>query len=211
MQQGSSLQIGVGYGECDPAGSQQQQPLQSVHDELETSGPQLHVSALLPDDASPVPELDAPLDVPVLDVPVLLVPVLDVPVLLVPVLDVPLEPLPEPSPLEPEPASSFDEVPLPLLQAASPTVVDAPMTTTTWKSFSSFMTLRIPLALVRSSYENMSELEPEDVIRGTRSASGKANPFRRPIDRQRHAREGRPARVITRGGSRKCRLNLPSA
>jgi hypothetical protein len=129
LQQGSSLQIGVGNGDCDPAGSQQQQPLQSVHDESETSGPQLQVSAALPDEASLVPELDAPLDVPVLDVP--------------------LELLPEPSPLEPEPASSFDEVLLPLLQATSPTVVDAPMTTMTWKSFSSFMTIGIPLALVR--------------------------------------------------------------
>jgi hypothetical protein len=30
-QQGSAPQIGVGYGDVDPAGNQQQQPLQSVH------------------------------------------------------------------------------------------------------------------------------------------------------------------------------------
>jgi hypothetical protein len=45
-------------------------------------------------------------------------------------------------PLEPDPLSSLEGPPVPpvlLLQAASPAVDDAPMTTMTWKSFSIFM------------------------------------------------------------------------
>ncbi len=113
MQHGSAPQIGVGAGEVDPAANQQQQPLQSVHDASVGSG--LHTA--LHDEASP----------PVLDVAASVVPV-------------------DP----PESVGSFDPLPLPLLegpvvpvvlllQAASPTVDDAPMTTITWKRFSIFM------------------------------------------------------------------------
>jgi hypothetical protein len=107
MQQGSAPQIGTDAEEVDPAGNQQQQPLQSVHDE--TCGSGLH--AALHDEESP----------PVFDFAASGVPV---------------------DPLEPDPLSSLEEPPVPLvllLQAASPTVDDAPMATMTWKSFSIFM------------------------------------------------------------------------
>ncbi len=56
-----------------------------------------------------------------------------------------LDPAPLSSPDEPEPLEA-------LLQATSPTVDDAPMTTMTWKSFSTFM---------KRTLRPMSELGPD--------------------------------------------------
>jgi hypothetical protein len=178
LQQGSAPQIGVGAEEDLPAGSQQQQPLQSVHDASVGSGLHAHDEASPPvfEFASVVPESVGPFD-PLLPlegtvVPLLLpelLPLLPLPLLLPVLLPVvlPLPPLPLPllapvllpllpvdapaasapvDPVEPDPPSSLGEpVPLvPLLQAASPTVDDAPMTTIAWKSFSIFMKRTIP-------------------------------------------------------------------
>jgi hypothetical protein len=109
-QQGSSPQIGVFAEDEVPAGNQQQQPLQSIHDETSESGWHTAVH----DEASP--------------------PVVDVAPSVAPVDPsagsfAPLSSLDEGEP-----------VPLVLLQATSPTVDDAPMATMTWKSFSMFMT-----------------------------------------------------------------------
>jgi hypothetical protein len=184
LQQGSAPQIGVELGEGDPAGNQQQQPLQSVHDASAGSGLHAHDEASPPvfDFASVVPEsvgafdpllplegtvvpLLLPVLLPLLPLPLLLpvllpvvlplplplpLPLLPLP-LLPPVL-LPLLPVDAPAasapvdPVEPDPPSSLGEpVPLvPLLQAASPTVDDAPMTTIAWKSFSIFMKRTIP-------------------------------------------------------------------
>jgi hypothetical protein len=154
VQQGASApQIGV-EPPVDPAGNQQQQPLQSIHDETCVSG--LHsaahaevplsvldfdASAVLPVELASVVSLDpllVPLPLPLL-VPLplpLLVP-LPLP-LLVPLplpLLVPLLPAASLAvePLDPDPLSSSLDEPglLELLQAASPTVDDAPMTTMT--------------------------------------------------------------------------------
>jgi len=79
--------MGVPTGQVPPTGSQQQQPLQSVHAAVVAFGLQT-------------------------------------------------DPHEEPSPLLEDPP----ELPLPLLpQAASPAVVDAPVTTRTWKSFATFI------------------------------------------------------------------------
>jgi hypothetical protein len=186
VQQGSEPQIGVGNGELDPAGNQQQHPLQSVHVALDMSG--LHmVLHIEPVDPLLLPLLDPlldplleplldplleplleplldplleplllplplPLDVPLLlDVvaPLLLplplldvVPLLDVlPPLLdvVPLLLPPVSPDSPASPSPPEPAGV-----LLLLQAARPTVDEAPITTRTWNSLSMFMSDGIP-------------------------------------------------------------------
>ena len=116
LQQGSAPQIGTDAGEVIPAGNQQQQPLQSVHDATCVSG--MHTA--LHDEESPGFDFAASI------VPV--------------------------DPLEPDPLSSFEAPPVPLvllLQAASPTVDDAPMATMTWKSLSIFM---------KQPYPQMGEL-----------------------------------------------------
>jgi hypothetical protein len=154
VQQGSAPQIGVVAGEVVPAGNQQQQPLQSVH--VATCESAWH--AAVHAEASPVFDCDAsvvfaasvdppesgsadpllPLEELVL--PPLLPPLLLVlpPLLLLPLLLVEASVAASP---EPDPLSSLSgpEVLLVLLQATSPTVDDAPMTTMTWKSFSMFM------------------------------------------------------------------------
>jgi hypothetical protein len=193
--------MGVGNGEVAPAGNQQQQPLQSVHDALDLSGlhTELHVEApeelpeedpldplLLPEE--PLDELLwlAPLSIepwlaplsagppwlaplsaepllPLLPEPLLpeLLPLLVEPLLVEPLLPPLVEPLELPPLAEPpllplmappesvsagspevDPPSSLEPAvvpPLPLLQAARPTVDEAPMTTTTWNSLSIFM------------------------------------------------------------------------
>jgi hypothetical protein len=131
VQQGSTPQIGVDAGDVDPAGNQQQQPLQSIHAVSCVSGWHTHDEASPP--LLPLEELVAP--------PLLLL-----------LLPLPLEELVEPPLLLPDdpppedPPSSPEEPPVPLvlLQAASPTVDDVPMTTMTWKSFSMFMKHTIP-------------------------------------------------------------------
>ena len=222
-QQGSAPQP-----ETVPAGNQQQQPLQFVHDAF--TGFALQTA--LQDDASlPEPDFAAsivpedppesvgsfdpllPVEEPVVPVPLLLpvllplllpallplllpVPlpmVLPLPLAALPlplplVLPVPLLPLLLPvdapaasapaDPLEPDPLSSLVKgpaVPLVLLlQAASPTVDDAPMTTMTWKSFSIFMKLTLPPIRELGNLPDMSRLELESVIRGTPSTSRSA-------------------------------------
>ena len=129
LQQGSTPQIGTDAGEVEPAGNQQQQPLQSVHDA--TSGSGLH-TALHDEESPPLPDFAASI------APV--------------------------DPLEPDPLSSLEGPPVPLvllLQAASPTVDDAPMATMTWKSLSIFM---------KQPYPQMGELgtQPGRVQGGTR-------------------------------------------
>ena len=159
MQQGSTPQIGVGAAEVDPAGNQQQQPLQSVHDASVRSALQTHDEAASGVDAAASVVLMVPLLLPEL----LLLELLPLEELVVPLL-LPLEELVMPlllpllllvvapesvsaPPLEPDPLSSLVEpvgVLELLLQAASPTVDDVPMTTMTWKSFSMFMRHTLP-------------------------------------------------------------------
>jgi hypothetical protein len=93
-QQGSTPQVGTDAGEGTPTGSQQQQPLQSIHDESSLSGLQTQAAPLSCEPPSVVP-LDVPLlDVPLLDVPLWLLPLLLVPLEAVPLLLVPLEEVP---------------------------------------------------------------------------------------------------------------------
>jgi hypothetical protein len=104
-------------------GSQQQQPLQSVHIADVTFV--WHTAAHAP-----------PLEL--VDAPELLVEPDDPPELLD--VDDPPELLEPEDPLEPP--SSEPPPPLLLLHAASPTVVDAPVTTRTWKSFEMSMAVK---------------------------------------------------------------------
>jgi hypothetical protein len=116
VQQGSAPQIGVVAADVDPAGSQQQQPLQSIHDA--TCGSAWHTA--LHDEASP----------PLVDIAESGPPV-------------------GPSVGSVAPLAPLEGPPVPLvvlLQAASPTVDDAPIATMTWKSFSIFMKHTIPRA-----------------------------------------------------------------
>jgi hypothetical protein len=92
----------------------------------------VHDDSLLPELLAPADPLD-PLEVAL---PPLLVLLAATPLLL-------LESSVPPDPLEPDPPSSFDELLL-LLQAASPAVDEAPITTMTLKSFSIFMTCFVP-------------------------------------------------------------------
>ena len=110
-----------------PAGNQQQQPPQSIQLETCGSGPQLQVELL-----------EVLLLVELLEVPLfeLLAVLLLEPLLVVLDADV-LDPL------DADPPSSFDVVSL-LLQAARPTVDEAPMTTMTWKSRSICMDEPLP-------------------------------------------------------------------
>jgi hypothetical protein len=101
-QQGSSPQVGLPTGHAVPAGSQQQQPLQSVH---------VAVVALGPQTAEHAPPEDVPLELVELVEPLVDPPVVD--------------PVPPPSPEEDGPVLP------PLEQAASPAVADAPATTRT--------------------------------------------------------------------------------
>ena len=145
VQQGS---FWVQMGTCTPvftvpAGNQQQQPPQSIQLETCGSGPQLQVELL------EVVLLAELLEVPLFELleVLLFVELLGV-VLLAELLEVPLfellevlllEPLSVVfcadvlDPLDADPPSPFDVVSL-LLQAARPTVDEAPMTTMTWKS-----------------------------------------------------------------------------
>jgi hypothetical protein len=158
VQQASTPQIGADPAPVDPAGNQQQQPLQSIHDETVGSG--LHsvlhdetgpasfdfdASAVDPASVGEVDPLLLPLVLPVLlplVLPVLLPLVLPLalPVLLplvVPLVLPVLLPVDAAAsslvdPLDPDPLSSPGEPePLELLQAASPTVDEAPITTIT--------------------------------------------------------------------------------
>jgi hypothetical protein len=160
VQQGSAPQIAVvaKLGLAVPAGNQQQQPLQSVHVAICVSA----MHSVLHDEAASGVDVAASvvLMVPLLLPELLLVPELlllleevVVPLLLLEEVVVPLLLLvvaPESvsvPPLEPDPLSSLEEpvgVLELLLQAASPTVDDVPMTTMTWKSFSMFMTHTLP-------------------------------------------------------------------
>jgi hypothetical protein len=164
VQQGSAPQIGVANGDVDPAGNQQQQPLQSVHCESVLSGlhTELHVEPpedpLEADPLDPLPLPPVPLlvEAPLLAAPLLPVLLLvEAPLLAEPSLPVPLlvEPPLLAEPLLPvslpslPPPSSLEETPVPLvllLQAASPTVDEAPVTTTTRNSLSIFMSGDIP-------------------------------------------------------------------
>jgi hypothetical protein len=103
------------------------------------------------DDSLP-PELFVPADpldplevaLPPLLVLLAATPLLPAMPLLLLLLAVPLLLLESSDPPDPDPpSSSFDELLL-LLQAASPAVDEAPITTMTWKSFSSFMTYFVP-------------------------------------------------------------------
>jgi hypothetical protein len=146
-------QVGTEKGDGVVAGNQQQQPLQSVP--MFGSGPQVHAEASgveleasgalvsAPESTVPAPllldeeleELDE-LEAPLLDeLEELVVPPL------LPLLDDELDELLLDVLASSDPLSSVADpagVEL-LLQAASPTVDDAPMTTMTWKSFSIFM------------------------------------------------------------------------
>ena len=148
MQQGSTPQIGVGAAEVDPAGNQQQQPLQSVHDASVRSALQTHDEAASGVDAAASVVLMVPLLLPELLLPLLLpLEELVVPLLLPLLLLVVAPESVSVAPLEPDPLSSLVEpvgVLELLLQAASPTVDDVPMTTMTWKSFSMFMRHTLP-------------------------------------------------------------------
>jgi hypothetical protein len=138
VQQGSAPQIGVDAGDVDPAGNQQQQPLQSVH--VATCGSAWHTA--LHDEASP----------PLVDIAASVAP-------------------PDPSVGPAAPLSSLDEPPVPLvllLQAASPTVDDAPMATMTWKSFSMFMKHTVPLMDELGTDRDVSRLALERIVCGTR-------------------------------------------
>jgi hypothetical protein len=127
-QQGSTPQIGVDAGDVAPAGSQQQQPLQSIHVVSCESG--WHAAAHA--EPSPPVVAGAPSVVP----------------------DPSLGPF--------APPSSLEGPPLPLvllLQAASPTVDDAPIATMTWKSFSMFMRHTIPPMSELETNRRVSKLE----------------------------------------------------
>jgi hypothetical protein len=162
-----------------PAGNQQQQPPQSIQVATCGSAPQLHAPPSPP--ASPAPAslfvlvevlllerlellLLEPVGLPLL---VLLeVRVVESLVVLVfaAVVVVLLEPLfvvlaaDVLDPLDADPPSSFDVLSL-LLQAARPTVDEAPMTTITWKSLSICMDEPLP----RIASSGVSLLESKDV------------------------------------------------
>ncbi len=205
MQQGSEPQIGVANGDVDPAGNQQQHPLQSVHVALVMSG--LHMVLHI----EPVDPLELPLLLPLLDpllLPLLdplLLPLLDplllplllplplpldvpllldvvVPLLLpLPLLDV-LPPLLDVAPMLPlllppvspdSPASPSPPEPagvLLLLQAARPTVDEAPITTRTWNSLSMFMSDGIPHEKAR---------DPPITVSATESRASRVERLRR--------------------------------
>jgi hypothetical protein len=170
MQQGSLPQVGDPTGHIDPTGSQQQQPLQSVQStgsvalgwqtaaHAELSPPEsveplddpasVDPLELLLDDPASVDPPELLLDEPVLEEALLEAPLLEEPVLEELVLEDPPveEPLPDELPLE-DPLLEEEPPPLLLLllQADSPTVDDAPATTSTWKSFSIFMARSVHL------------------------------------------------------------------
>jgi hypothetical protein len=109
MQQGSGPQIGVAAGDVCPAGNQQQHPPQSIQLGICVSGLHTHMEASPPDVPAALvepPVAEPPVDASLFDV-------------LPPVAVVP--PVP--------PSDSAGE--LLLLQAASPTVEDAPLSTRT--------------------------------------------------------------------------------
>ncbi len=161
-QQGSLPQMGraPAVKQVAPTPSQQQHPLQSIHVEVIGSGPQLHAEPSPPASVEPLddpasvdpPELlleDPPLEELPLAAPLLEDPPLEELPLAAPLLeDPPLEELPPAAPLLEDPPPP----PLPLFpQASSPTVEDAPVTTSTWKSFSIFMPERVdPCGQVRN-------------------------------------------------------------
>jgi hypothetical protein len=168
-----------------PAGSQQQQPLQSVHVVFCVS----IMHSVLHDEAASGVDVAASivLMVPLLLLPELLLLLLLLEELVVPLL-LPLEELVVPlllpelllldeapesvsaAPLEPDPLSSLEEpvggLEL-LLQAASPTVDDVPMTTMTWKSFSMFMGHTLPPIGALGTRRARIQVGLERVVRGT--------------------------------------------
>jgi hypothetical protein len=171
-----------------PAGSQQQQPSQSVHvvfcvsimhsvlHEEAASGVDVAASIVLMVPLLLLPELLLLLLLEELAAPLLLPELLLLEELVVPLL-LPelllLDEAPESvsvAPLEPDPLSSLEEpvggLEL-LLQAASPTVDDVPMTTMTWKSFSMFMGHTLPPIGALGTRRARIQVGLERVVRGT--------------------------------------------
>jgi hypothetical protein len=187
VQQGCVPQIGVPNGDTDPAGSQQQQPLQSVHAAFVLSGLHSELQAEPPDPLE-VDPLDPLPPAPLLAEPLLFPPLLAEPLLLAPLLAEPLllaPPLAEPLLLAPllaeplllaplladpltlllpssPPSAPLEEPPVPLvlsLQAASPTVDEAPITTTAWNKRSILMAGSMSLGKRRCPHGTVSTAE----------------------------------------------------